>query len=213
MKKNNKKITLIIVFIIFIIIAAIIAINSKPKPEETKTINQKYEVPTENDYWLGTSTPQITIVEFADFACPYCKNSYTTIRDLGNKYGSLVKIVLKDFPLHTDSLDLAMAARCAGEQKNSANGGLFWPMHDKLFENQSKSTSSLPDLAVSIGANANDFKNCLASKRYLPYIQKDYQDGVRLGVTGTPTFFINGYRISGEIPKNKFEEIINQFLK
>jgi protein-disulfide isomerase len=208
----SKKTAVLIAFIVFILVAAVIAGNTRPAEQELS--GQKYEVPTENDYWLGTSTPRVTIVEFSDFACPYCRNSYTTIREIGIKYGNSVKIILKDFPIHENSLDLAMAARCAGGQKNSAKGGLFWAMHDKLFSLQGQfSTSSLPDLAVSIGADANLFKNCLDSRKYLADIQKDYLDGESLGLKGTPTFFFNGYRIDGEIPKDQFEKIINQFLR
>ena len=134
---------------------------------------------------------------------------------MGLKYKNSIKIIFKDFPLHDDSLDLAMAARCAGEQQLlSAREGLFWPMHDKLFSLQGQfATTSLPDLAVSVGADANLFKNCMNSKKYLADIKKDYLAGVDLGVSGTPTFFFNGYKIAGEIQENKFEEIIKQFLK
>lgn len=209
----NKKKIFLIALIAVIAVFAIIA--SRTKPIKPQISNQKYEVPIDNNYWLGTTTPRLTIVEFADFACSYCKNSYYTIREIGIKYGDSVKIIFKDFPLHNDSLDLAMAARCAGEQKLlSAQEGLFWPMHDKLFSLQGQfATTSLPDLAVSIGADANLFKNCLENKKYLNDIKKDYLTGVDLGVSGTPTFFFNGYKLVGEIPKDKFEEIIKQFLK
>lgn len=213
MKKIGKKTIILSAFIIIIIISAILASRTKlPAPQLS---GQKYEVPTENDYWLGTTTPRVTIVEFGDFACPYCRNSYTTLRELGFKYQNSIKIIFKDFPIHNDSLDLALAARCAGEQKLlSSQEGLFWPMHDKLFALQGQfATTSLPDLAVSIGADANLFKNCLGGKKYLNDIKKDYLDGEELKISGTPTFFINGYKLAGEIPKDKFEEIIQQFLK
>lgn len=213
MKKIDKKSAFLIALIVFIVVAAVIANNNKPA--EQPLTGQKYDVSTENDYWLGTSTPRVTIIEFADFACPYCKNSYTTVREIGAKYGNSVKIIFKDFPIHNNSLDLAMAARCVGEQKLlSMPEGLFWPMHDKLFSLQGQfATSSLPNLAVSVGADANLFKKCFAEKRYLTDIQKDYLQGEELGLKGTPTFFINGYRIDGEISKDTFEQIINKFLK
>jgi protein-disulfide isomerase len=210
----NKKTIFLIALIAIIAVSAIIASRTKPAAPQ-QISGQKYEIPSGNNYWLGTTTPRLTIVEFADFACPYCHNFYYNAREMGIKYGNSVKIIFRDFPLHNDSLDLAMAARCAGEQKLlSSREGLFWPMHDKLFENQGQfATTSLPDLAVSIGADANLFKNCFDSKKYLADIKKDYLTGVDLGVSGTPTFFFNGYKLAGEIPKDKFEEIIKQFLK
>lgn len=209
----NKKKIFLIALIAIIAVSAIIA--SQKKPATPQLSSQKYDVPTGNNYWLGTSTPRLTIVEFADFACPYCRNSYTTVREMAAKYKDSIKIIFKDFPIHNNSLDLAMAARCAGEQKLlSSREGLFWPMHDKLFSLQDQfATTSLADFAVSIGADANFFKTCFDSKKYLNDIKKDYLTGVDLKVSGTPTFFFNGYKIAGEIPKDKFEEIIKQFLK
>jgi protein-disulfide isomerase len=202
---NKKTIAIIVLIVIIIVFALVVHFAGAPKTELSAL---KYAVPVESDYSLGASTSKIMIVEFADFACPYCRNSYTTIREIGFKYKDSVKIIFKDFPLHDNSLDLALAARCSGEQ------GLFWPMHDKLFALQSQfATSSLSDLAVSIGANSASFDQCLKSKKYLNDIKRDYLDGQALGVAGTPTFFINGYKIVGEIPMDKFEQIIEQFLK
>ncbi|MDD4901692.1 MAG: thioredoxin domain-containing protein [Patescibacteria group bacterium] len=203
----SKKTIAVIVFAAIIVVGALIAHFTAPaKPTETA---QKFVVPDRPaDYSFGTTTPKITIVEFADFACPYCRNDYTVVREIGYKYKKSVKIIFKDFPLHGNSLDLAQAARCAGEQ------GFFWPMHDKLFALQGQfATSSLIDLAISVGANKTVFTNCLSSNKYLDDIRADYADGQSLGVAGTPTFFINGYKLAGEIPADKFEEIIQRFLK
>ncbi|MDD5528376.1 MAG: thioredoxin domain-containing protein [Patescibacteria group bacterium] len=206
MNKLNKKTIAIIVLGLIILIGALIAHFSVPA--KTPETAQKFNVPERNDYFFGASTSPVTIVEFADFACPYCRNDYTVIREIGYRYKNSVKIIFKDFPLHDNSLDLAMAGRCAGEQ------GYFWPMHDKLFALQGQfPTSSLPDLAVSVGADKTKFTGCLTGKKYLNDIKADYADGQSLGVAGTPTFFINGYRVVGEIPADKFEQMIGQFLK
>ena len=88
---------------------------------------------TENlgSYWLGSENPKLTIVEFADYNCPLCASSYGKIREISLKYKDEVKIIFRDFPVISESsVELAMAGRCAGEQN------LFWPMHDKLFQNQ-----------------------------------------------------------------------------
>jgi protein-disulfide isomerase len=208
MEKPGKKTIAIFVLILIIIITAfIVNMQSRPTSPAPAT-GQKYEIPLGNNYSFGTSTPKITIIEFSDFACPYCQSVHGTIRKLGIKYQKEVKIIFRDFPIHEESLDLAIAARCAGEQ------GLFWPMHDKLFALQGQfATSSLPDMAVSIGANRTVFTSCFNGQKYLRDIQTDYAAGESVGVSGTPTFFINGYKIAGDIPENKFEEIIKQFLK
>jgi protein-disulfide isomerase len=208
MEKSGKKIIAALVLVaVLIFIAAIIFYRQPAEPTPSPT-TAKYEVPPGSNYSLGTSTPKITIIEFADFACPYCQSAHGTIRKIGIKYKNVVKIIFRDFPIHENSLDLAMSARCAGEQ------GLFWPMHDKLFSLQGQfATSSLPDLAVSIGANRTAFQVCMKNKKYLRDIQIDYAAGESINISGTPTFFINGYKVAGDIPEDKFEEIIKRFLK
>jgi len=170
---------------------------------------QKYDAVNKDSFWTGTSSPKVTIVEFADFACPHCKASFPVIRALSVKYKNDIKLIYRDFPLLTDhSVDLALAARCAGEQ------GLFWPMHDKLFMNQGVSTSTeFAALAMQTGANMDKYNVCYNSKKYFPQIQKDISDGNGFGISGTPTWFINGYKIEGDIPMATWEEIITKFLK
>ena len=162
----------------------------------------------ENNYWMGAGKPRITIVEFADFSCPLCKNSFTKIREISLKYKKNVKIIFRDYPMYEHSLNLAMAARCAGEQ------GLFWLMHDKLFQNQNiTEKSQLSELSNQIGANVNKFNNCLTNKKYLKQIQKDFADAEKLEVTGTPTWFINGQKIAGDIPYGLWIEIVEKLIQ
>ncbi len=158
--------------------------------------------------WLGSKNPKITIVEFSDFACPYSKNSFPKIREISLKYKNDIKFIYRDMPLRENSVDLAIVARCAGEQ------GLFWPMHDKLFQNQGVSASDdLLELAKQIGAEKNKLKNCFETKKYLAQIQKDFSDGETLEIKGTPTWFINGNKMEGDIPMKVWEEIIGKLLK
>lgn len=180
----------------------------KISPQNTELNNKERAlIEGQGNYWLGSNNPKITIVEFSDFACPYCKNSFPKIREIGLKYKSDIKYIYRDMPLRENSLDLAMAARCAGEQ------GLFWPMHDKLFQNQGASTGSdLLELANQIGAEKNKLKNCFETKKYLAQIQKDFSDGESLGVKGTPTWFINGNKVEGDMPMSAWEEIISKLL-
>lgn len=182
--------------------------KAKINASSIKLSGQTVEINTEDSYWLGASKPKITIVEFADFACPYCKNSYSNIREISIKYKNDVKIFFKDYPLYGQSVDLAMAARCAGEQ------GLFWVMHDKLFQNQGVTEiEGLVELANQVGADTNKFSSCMAKEKYLTEIKKDFSEGQSLGLTGTPIWFINGYKISGDIPHDTFIQIIENLLK
>lgn len=167
----------------------------------------KISLGNNNNYWLGAADAKIVIVEFGDFACPVCKNSYPKIREIGIKYKNNVKIIFRDYPLKENSPDLTMAGRCAGEQ------GLFWPMHDKLFQNQRVyQKNNLTELANQIGADTKRFSDCLESEKYLTQIRKDFSDGELLKITGTPTWFVNGYKIEGDAPMKVWEEIINKFL-
>ncbi len=169
---------------------------------------KKYDAEGINNQWTGATNPKVTIVEFADFQCPNCISAYKTVREIGIKYKDDVKIIFRDYPVYEGSINIAMAARCAGNQ------GLFWPMHDMLFQKKPNSDiNTLTNLAVQLGANKNDFLSCMQSKKQLPYISKDYTDGINMGVTGTPTFFINGYKIPGNIPRDIFIMIIEELLK
>ena len=172
------------------------------------TGGKKYSAEGADNYWIGSAKPKVTIVEFTDFACYYCKNSFSKIREISVKHKDDVKIIFRDYPMHEESLDLAMAGRCAGEQ------GLFWLMHDKLFQNQGLSEKQqLVNLAEQIGADIVKFSQCLNSDKYVSQIQKDYVDGEKLGVTGTPTWFINGYRVKGDVPYELFLEMVEEMIK
>jgi protein-disulfide isomerase len=160
-------------------------------------------------YWTGTDKAKITIVEFGDFACPVCKQAFSTIREIGLKYKNDIKLIWRDYPVVAEYSDLlALGGRCAGEQ------GLFWPMHDKLFQNQGVNTANqLNALANQIGADTTRFNNCMTKQKYLPQIKKDLADGQTFGNTGTPTYFINGYKIPGNIPYDTFVKIIEELKK
>lgn len=168
-----------------------------------------YQAAAGEHYWLGTDKAKITIVEFGDFACPFCEKSFPTIREISLKYKNDIKLIWRDYPVVQDySALLALSARCAGEQ------GLFWPMHDKLFQNQGVSTADqLTALANQVGADITKFKDCLIKQKYLPQIQKDLSDGQAFGNTGTPTWFINGHKVAGDIPYDVFAKIIEELKK
>lgn len=168
-------------------------------------IYSRSEIEGTNSYYFGAKNPKITIVEFSDYACPNCKSFFEKTKKLRLKYYSDLKIIHRDFPAIADySSDLAQTARCAGEQ------GLFWKAHDALYENQGISTKpEMVSLMLSIGADETKLNECLDSNRYLGQVQNDLNAGVALGIKGTPTWFINGYRADGDMP----EEMLNNYIE
>ncbi len=160
-----------------------------------------------SNHWIGAKNPAVTIVLFYDYNCPLCKNVNEKIRRLAVENGNKIKIIFRDFPVvGENSVDLAMAGRCAGEQ------GLFWAMHEKLFANQGISTEEIDVLASSIDINEQQFKQCMTSQKFLSNIQKDYLDAESFEIRGAPTMFINGYKIAGDPPEELIRETINKLI-
>jgi len=161
-------------------------------------------------YYLGSNNPKLTIVEFADYACPYCKSSFRGLRELAFKYQDSVKIIVRDWPGHDYSISLAMTAHCAGEQ------GKFWEMHDSLYDAQSDSfgadKNDLAQLASNLNIYNTQFQECFDSKKYLSNIQKNVTDAEALEVAGTPTWFFNGNKVEGELGILDLEKIIKQYV-
>ena len=158
---------------------------------------------------LGAKDAPVTIVEFTDFQCPYCKASEATLKQLRDKYGDKIRLVHMDFPLpfHAHSLDAAKAARCANDQ------GKFWQFHDSLFANQSKmAPADLKATAKTLGMNSTQFDACFDKAKYDSEIKADQAAGEKVGVDGTPAFFIDGRPLTGAQPAPKFEELIDDEL-
>ncbi|MGC9057543.1 MAG: thioredoxin domain-containing protein [Candidatus Micrarchaeia archaeon] len=161
----------------------------------------------------GDPNAPVTIVEFSDFQCPYCtrfyRETYGQINENYIKTGK-VKLVYRHFPLsfHENSEKAAEAAECAAEQ------GKFWEMHDKLFENNNAlDINSLKKYAVDIGLDSQKFNECLDSGKTAEIVRKDFNDGTAAGVSGTPTFFVNGLSIVGAQPYSVFSNAIEQELQ
>ncbi len=158
---------------------------------------------------LGGKDAQVTIVEFTDFQCPFCKSTESTLAQLRKKYGDKIRLVHMDFPLsfHSHALDAAKAARCANDQ------GKFWQFHDSLFVNQGKlAPADLKASAKTLGLNSTEFDACFDKAKYESEIKKDQAAGEKLGVDGTPAFFIDGRPLTGAQPLPQFEQIIDEEL-
>ncbi len=154
---------------------------------------------------LGPDSARIEITEFSDFECPWCARfAVLTMPDVRQRLipTGLLKWRFMDFPLteiHANTAAAHLAAACATDQ------GKFWEMHDELYASQDRWASErnpqgrFLEYARTIGLNTDSFRVCMQQKRPWPQIQADKCEGIRLGVEGTPTFFVNGRRLS-ELP-------------
>jgi len=201
-----------VVAVIAILILAYILI----KPDQTGNVireeNPIVGISIDNDAVLGDDDAPITIIEFSDYECPFCTRFYlNTLPQIKSEYidTGKVKLIYRDYPLgfHANAQKAAEAAECAGEQ------GKYYEMHDKLFdEGVNGGVSSFKQYAKEIGLNAGEFNECLDSGEMASEVQKDFQDGQRVGVRGTPTFFINGQYLSGAQPFEVFKQVIEEKL-
>ena len=169
------------------------------------------DLATDDDPSLGKKNAPVTIVEFADFGCPYSAEESYVVRAIAKAFPDDVRVIYRDFPipeLHPGADIAAMGGECAKEQ------GKFWEYHDALFSRPTEYTAdNLASYAEDAGLDARAFSACLASGKYESEVGKDLADGVKAGVVGTPTFFINGVKIEGDIPYSIFTEVIHAFLK
>jgi len=206
-KKWGKILLIILLFILALVIVYLIMVASYLR--QPRSAGQPTMV-TADDPGFGSPEAKVQIVEFSDFECPFCKQAFPITRQIMNDYGDQIYFVYRDFPIHQvhpRAQKAAEAGQCAHEQ------GKFWPMHDKIFQNQaSLAVSDLKRYAVQIGLNSGQFNNCLDSGKYQNEVQQDFTDGALAGVTGTPTFFINGQKVEGVIPESAFRKIINEIL-
>jgi protein-disulfide isomerase len=158
----------------------------------------------------GSDQAPVTIVEFSDFECPYCKRVLPTLTQLEEKFGDKVRVVYRQYPLsiHANAAKAAEASLCAHDQ------GKFWEMHDLLFAEQQKLTA--PDLKEKAGRlelDATVFAECLDSGRHAAVVQADFNDGIAAGVDGTPAFFVNGRFISGAVPFETLAEVVEDEIR
>jgi len=169
------------------------------------------EVSAEGAPFKGPASAAITIVEFSDFQCAYCKRVLTVLNQVMDHYPDKVKLAFRDFPIqniHPQAQKAAEAAHCASDQ------GKFWEYHDLLFENQEAiPTANFADHAKTIGLEVASFQACLDSQKYKAKVEGNYADGVKAGVSGTPAFFINGRLVSGAQPLEAFKAVIDEELE
>jgi protein-disulfide isomerase len=150
---------------------------------------------SDRDHAQGPAGAKLTLVEYGDYECPHCGRAYPIVKAVQKRLGTQLRFVFRNFPLsnaHPNAEAAAEAAEAAAVQ------GKFWEMHDLLFEHQD--ALERPDLlryAADLGLDAKRFASELVGAVHRPRVQEDFRGGVRSGVNGTPTFFINGARFDG----------------
>jgi protein-disulfide isomerase len=159
----------------------------------------------------GATAASVTIVEFADFQCPFCKRAEESLRTIMERHPSDVRLVFRNLPLtqiHPYALLAAEAGVCAERQRK------FWEMHDAMYADQSAlDAKSLLETALRLGLNGPTFSACLQDASTPHFLDQDFSAARDLGLTGTPYFFINGRPLDGDVPLDSFESIIDQELQ
>ncbi len=196
---------------------------SQGRPQPTQPGSTVVNVSIAGNLIMGKKDAPVTMIEFSDYQCPFCRRFFeTTLSTLKAEYieTGKVRYIFRDFPLdqiHPYARKAAEAAHCAGDQ------GKYWEMHDLLFQNQQAlQVESLKTHARSLRLNGAPFDSCLDRGKYAAEVQKDFEDGVAVGVRGTPSFFIGktrsddtiqGVFLSGALPATIFRQAIDNALR
>jgi len=185
--------------------------QSAPDGVEPTPEFRRYDIPEDDDPVLGPAEAPITIIEFSDYECPYCRKWHIEVLpSLQAEYGDQIRLVYRDFPLssiHSNAMPAAAAANCAREQD------MYWEYNEKLFDMKfNLGTSTYQAYAEELGLAMDDFNECLTSGRYVDEVEADYEYAVNLGIRSTPTFFVNGIPVVGAQPFEVFKNLIDQEL-
>jgi protein-disulfide isomerase len=150
----------------------------------------------DRDHIQGNANASTTLVEYGDFECPHCGAAYPVIKEVQKRQGDKLRFVFRNFPIsqaHPHAAHTAYAAEAAGKQ------GKYWEMHDMIFENQNAlEDENLVSYAQRLNLNIDQFKIDMSSKEIAQKVSDDFTSGVRSGVNGTPTIYINGKRFDEE---------------
>lgn len=193
--QNNLNIPIAIVIVGILVAGAIFFSGGDNKSEKNEKSDTRREIAKlveiqKNDHILGNPDAKITVLEFSDTECPFCKRFHTTMHQIVDEYEDDVRWVYRHFPIdsiHSKARKEAQATECAWEL--GGNDG-FWRYVDRIFEitpsNNGLDLSILPDIAQEIGLDRSSFEECLSSERYTQHVEDDLQNGISVGVRGTP---------------------------
>ena len=184
------------------------AIAEAPATEAPQFV--RYDIPTKGFPSLGPADAPITIVEFSDYQCPFCRRWHEEVYEpLLAAYPGKIRMVYRHLPLtsiHPDAQAAAEAAMCAGDQD------AYWTFHNKLFSSDSLSTQTFLQYAQDLSLNAEQFQSCITERKYKDAVEADSDFAVNLGIRSTPTFFINGLAVVGAQPLEVFQQVIDKEL-
>ncbi len=171
----------------------------------------RYNVTDAGNPSLGPKDAPITIIEFSDYECPYCRQwEEQVFHQLLDAYPQKIRFVYRDFPLaglHSNATSAAEAADCAGEQNK------YWEFHEALFSSKyNLGSTAYLQYAQDMGLDTAKFSQCVSSRKYKDEVSADYNFAANLGVSSTPTFFINGLAVVGAQPLSVFKSIVDQEL-
>jgi len=167
---------------------------------------------SERDHSAGEPDAPVTLVEYGDYECPHCGMAYPIVKSIQRRLGKKLRFVFRNFPLAESHPHARHAAECA---EAAADQGKFWEMHDALFENQDRlEDEELVALARRLRLDAQGIARALEEGTYAARVRADFRSGVRSGVNGTPTFFINGQRYDGAWPdEDAFVRVLDRVAK
>jgi protein-disulfide isomerase len=170
----------------------------------------RYDVPSAGFHTLGPDDAPVTMIEFSDYECPFCRRWQQEVyQPLLAAYPGKIKLVYRNLPLtsiHPDAFPAAEAAMCAGDQN------AYWQYHDKLFSSETLGTEVYKQYAQDLGLDMIAFDDCITNHKFQQAIQTDSDFAVNLGVRSTPTFFVNGLAIVGAQPLEVFKQVIDKEL-
>jgi protein-disulfide isomerase len=159
-----------------------------------------------NDHSQGLEHAPLVLVEYGDYQCPHCGAAYPIIKDIQQQFGKKLRFIFRNFPLseaHEYAFQAAMAAEAAGRQKK------FWEMHDILYEHQeSLEKEKLLKYAKILGLSMKEFEKDLHDTTLAEIIEADFESGIRSGVNGTPSFYMNGVKYEGSYDSGSMSEIL-----
>jgi protein-disulfide isomerase len=166
---------------------------------------------SDRDHIQGSPNAAVTLVEYGDYECPHCGRAVVVVEELREQFAKELRFVFRHFPLtqiHSHAQLAAEAAEAAGEQDH------FWEMHETLFKHQKAlDASRILKLAGGIGIDATQFTRALEAHTFQAHVREDFMSGVRSGVNGTPTFFINGRRYDGPVDLSSLSEAVQEAVK
>ena len=158
------------------------------------------------ELFFGGADAKVTIVEFSDFQCPFCIRAYPEVKKMEETYGNSIKYVFKHYPLrqiHPFAQKAAEASECAADQ------GKFFEYHDVLYESSNLEEASLKQYAELLGLDTVQFNDCLDGGLKAAVVEKDLQEGISIGVEGTPTFYINNKRYVGYMTFDQLKQAMD----